>query len=289
MQTLHQEGGFIMATGLALAIGLNSVDPEHYDGWSGELNACEADAEDMANIGTSQNFKVTTLLTKEATRENVIDNIRNAAKTLISGDIFMLSYSGHGGQLPDLNDDEPDGQDETWCLYDGELVDDEIYALLGEFAQGVRILVLSDSCHSGTVVKEALYRGKINIRNSNIDATGVKYRYMPSIVALRTYRANRDFYDKILAKKELKNSDEKVEASVLLISGCQDNQVSADGEFNGLFTSQLMSVWKNGAFRGKYKKFHNAIVKRMPPDQTPNYFTVGQRNPGFERQKPFEI
>ncbi len=33
-----------MATGLALTIGLNSVDPAHYDVWSGELNACEADA-----------------------------------------------------------------------------------------------------------------------------------------------------------------------------------------------------------------------------------------------------
>ena len=50
-----------MAKGLALTIGLNSVDPKHYGGWSGELNACEADAEDMADIGKSRNFKVKTL------------------------------------------------------------------------------------------------------------------------------------------------------------------------------------------------------------------------------------
>ncbi|MFL6526136.1 MAG: caspase family protein, partial [Nitrososphaera sp.] len=31
-----------MPTGVALTIGLNSVDPKHYSGWSGELNACEA-------------------------------------------------------------------------------------------------------------------------------------------------------------------------------------------------------------------------------------------------------
>ncbi len=278
-----------MATGLALTIGLNAVDPEHYDGWSGELNACEADAEDMANIATSQKFKVTTLLTKDATREQVIEKIRNAARTLKSGDIFMVSYSGHGGQLPDLNNDEPDGQDETWCLFDGELVDDEIYALWGEFAQGVRILDFSDSCHSGTVAKEAYYQGKVNIRSSNIDSSGIKYRFMPSNIALRTYRANRDFYNPILKNKELKGSEDKVKASVLLISGCQDQQFSADGDFNGLFTSQLLKVWKDGLFSGNYKRFHKAIIKRMPPDQQPNYFLVGQPNPSFEKQKPFMI
>lgn len=278
-----------MATGLALTIGLNAVDPEHYDGWSGELNACEADAEDMANIATSQKFKVTTLLTKDATREQVIEKIRNAARTLKSGDIFMVSYSGHGGQLPDLNNDEPDGQDETWCLYNGQLVDDEIYALWGEFAQSVRILDFSDSCHSGTVAKEAFLQGKVNIRSSNIDSSGIKYRFMPSNIALRTYRANRDFYNPILKNKELKGSEDKVKASVLLISGCQDQQFSADGDFNGLFTSQLLKVWKDGLFSGNYKRFHKAIIKRMPPDQQPNYFLVGQPNPSFEKQKPFMI
>ena len=32
------------ATGLSLHVGLNAVDPAHYAGWSGPLNACEADA-----------------------------------------------------------------------------------------------------------------------------------------------------------------------------------------------------------------------------------------------------
>lgn len=114
-----------MTKGLALTIGLNAVDPQHYGDWSGELMACEADAEDMAEIAKSKKFQTTTLLTKNGTREKVAAEIRKAASTLKSGDMFMLSYSGHGGQVPDKNDDEPDAQDETWCLYDGELLDDE--------------------------------------------------------------------------------------------------------------------------------------------------------------------
>jgi hypothetical protein len=277
-----------MAKGLALTIGLNSVDPKHYGGWSGELNACEADAEDMANIAKSKNFNVKTLLTKAATRGKVIGEISKAAKTLKSGDILMLSYSGHGGQVPDLNNDEPDAQDETWCLYDGEFIDDEIYVQLGKFAQGVRILVFSDSCHSGTVVKLAYYQGTTAARSSGTSPQGVRYRFMPPDVALRTYRANRVFYDRILRNIK-KDAEEAVKASVLLISGCQDNQLSADGDFNGLFTSQLLRVWKSGVFKGNYKKFYQAIVRRMPPDQTPNYFRVGRIDPKFEAQRPFTI
>ena len=65
--------------------------------------------------------------------------------------------------------------------------------------------------------------------------------------------------------------------------------LSSDGTFNGLFTGTLLRVWKDGAFTGDYKKFRQAIVQRMPPDQTPRYFVVGAPNPGFEAQKPFTI
>ena len=45
-----------MAKGIALHIGLNSVDPHKYEGWSGPLNACEADANDMADLARTAGF-----------------------------------------------------------------------------------------------------------------------------------------------------------------------------------------------------------------------------------------
>ena len=36
-----------MPQGISVHIGLNSVDPRHYEGWAGQLTACEADAKDM--------------------------------------------------------------------------------------------------------------------------------------------------------------------------------------------------------------------------------------------------
>ena len=210
-----------MGKGISLHIGLNSVDPQRYEGWSGPLNACEADANDMADLGSSRELLVHQAAHQRSdTGGAVLNGIGDAAKNLKSGDIFFLTYSGHGGQAPDLNNEEPDGMDETWCLYDGQLIDDELYSSWGAFASGVRIFLLSDSCHSGTVSKAIHYREKLR---SGLPPV---YRAMPDEVALRVYQNNKSFYDPILKIRNLSEALSAVKASVLLISGCQDNQLS---------------------------------------------------------------
>ena len=281
-----------MAKGIGVHIGLNRVDPAHYGGWSGPLTACEADAEDMAAIARDEGYAAQTLLTAAATRAAVLGSIGKAASTLEAGDILLLTYSGHGGQLPDVNGDEADLQDETWCLYDGELIDDELNLAWSKFAAGVRIVVLSDSCHSGTVTRLAYDELACTgtVRRPVSQAPGAwdfAYRAMPDDVALRTYRRNRDRYQEIA--RALPAKPLAVRCSVRLISGCQDNQLSQDGAFNGLFTATLLRVWKGGAFKGDYHRFHKDIVRRMPPTQSPNHFVSGIPDVAFDRQRPFSI
>ena len=52
--------------GISVHIGLNAVSAAHYGGWSGDLAACEFDANDMAAIAKSKAMKSTVLLTKKA-------------------------------------------------------------------------------------------------------------------------------------------------------------------------------------------------------------------------------
>ena len=130
---------------MSLHIGLNAVSTAAYGGWTGPLAACEFDANDMAGIARLKSMKPAVLLTKKATRAAALSGLRGAAKSLQSGDLFFLTYSGHGGQVPDVTGEEADKKDETWCLYDGQLIDDELYFEFSRFAAGVRILVLSDS------------------------------------------------------------------------------------------------------------------------------------------------
>jgi hypothetical protein len=294
--------------GLSLHVGLNSVDPKHYAGWSGDLVACEYDAKDMAALALAQSMKPTMLLTKRATRANVLKAVRDAAKTLDKGDLLFLSYSGHGGQIPDVSGDEPDKKDETWCLYDGELIDDEVFSELTNFAEGVRIIILSDSCHSGSVVRARVPETVAGLGRSKM---------MPPSVAMRTYTQNKGFYDKLQKKlandagrgsrdvdpdaalaqlhatgsTRLTSIAGKVKASVILISGCQDNQTSLDGDHNGAFTEQLLRVWDNGRFNpeyGTYINFHATIKAGIPSTQTPNFFTLGAAA-AFSKQRPFAI
>ncbi|WP_100444721.1 caspase family protein [Glycomyces xiaoerkulensis] len=148
-------GGDGQAQGISLHIGLNVVDDEAYGTPIPPLAGCVNDANDMTALARSQGFSTTTLLDRDGRCQNIIDAIGDAARRLRSGDFFLLTYAGHGSQIPDATGDEADDMDETWVGYDRQLMDDELYALWGEFQPGVRILMISDSCHSGTVARVA--------------------------------------------------------------------------------------------------------------------------------------
>ncbi|WP_316224881.1 MULTISPECIES: caspase family protein [unclassified Bradyrhizobium] len=286
---------------VSVHIGLNAVDSKHYGGWSGDLVACESDAQDMAAIARAAGMNPTLLLTKQASRANVLEAVRAASKALRSGDLLFVSYSGHGGQIPDVTGEEEDKLDETWCLYDGELIDDEVFLELSRFSPNVRILVLSDSCHSGTVVRARVPEG-VPVGRSKM---------MPPTIAMRTYREHQAFYDKlqldaakaagkasvptpdsalarVAVSKRLTAIANECKACVILISGCQDNQTSMDGDHNGAFTEQLLQVWNQGAFKGNYAQFHAAIKARMPRTQVPNLFTLGPVGK-FLTESPFSL
>lgn len=272
--------------GFSLHIGINEIDSSHY-GSKGELSACESDAKFMMETAEERGFETKTLLTFDATRSAVANHIRHLAGVLNEGDIFLLSYSGHGSQVLDQNFDEADGADETWCLYDGELLDDEIFMLLSRFKSGVRILVFSDSCNSGTVLKQTLLSKNEGI---STDLSENIYKTLPLEIAKNAYSQNKGFYDDIQSNEELINARKNIKASAILISGCQDNQLSKDGTFFGAFTAVVRQTWRNGSFDGDYIAFHQTIVANMNDNsQTPNYFTLGGVNDEFESQIPFTI
>jgi hypothetical protein len=287
---------------LSLHIGLNAVSGAAYAGWTGPLVACEFDAHDMAAIARQRGMKASVLPTKKATRAATLSGLRAAARALRPGDLFFLSYSGHGGQVPDVTGDEADRKDETWCLHDGQLIDDELYLELGRFAAGVRILVVSDSCHSGTVTRD--------VPQTSDTGANRRSRLMPEAVALPAYREHADFYDQLQRDVSAAAGGRAVDPDaavaraaggsrlaaitaafkpeLLLISGCQDHQVSLDGERNGAFTEQLLAVWNRGAFEGDYAGFHAQIRARLPASQSPRLFTLGAVG-RFLKQTPFTV
>jgi len=279
--------------GISLHIGLNRVDPVHYAGWKGELVACENDARDMETIARSQGLVAQSLLTKAATSTALLGLIEKAARELVEDDFFSLTYSGHGGQINDVNNDEPDGLDETWSLYDRELVDDELYAMWSRFRPGVRVVVLSDTCHSGTMTKAmflnpAPFLPHLETRVRTSTGPNLRPKFLPPDVQSKIYKERATLYDDIRQKTPRREKVD-VECSVILISACQDNQVAMDGTKNGLFTETLLKVWDKGRFTGGYHHFRNEIAAFLPPTQSPKYTIVGRRERAFEHQRPFTI
>ncbi|HXI13211.1 MAG TPA: caspase family protein [Thermoanaerobaculia bacterium] len=289
-----------MPIGMSIHVGLNALDPKHYGGWSGPLRSAVADAVSMEAIADEQKFQTVLLKTADATVPNFRDSMAEAARRLDAGDLLLVTYAGHGSQVPDTNGDEGgngtagDGQDETWCMFDRQLVDDELYTMYGKFTPGVRILVLSDSCHSGSVVRASriVTRDDEGNDQQELAVDMLTPRGLPLALARRVYVENRKCYDEV-QEGNLSGERTAVAASIILISGCMDHQEAGDGAEHGTFTAALLDVWNDGKFRGGLRPFWKQISKRVAeirgPLQSPNYFRAGVVNPVFERQKPFTI
>ena len=274
------------ARGISLHIAVNHCDPDHYNGWTGPLKSCENDADTMTAIASARGFETRQLKTEQATRDGVKEAITNAARELKPGDIFLITYSGHGNQVPDVTGDEEDKEDDTWCLYDGQLLDDELNVLFAEFNEGVRVLIVSDSCHSGTMLK-----GESDpSTQGEVDDDFVIPRAMPRNAARNVFKKQRSFYSQI--QDDLPNPRPEIKASVRLLSGCQEHELSYGSDECGRFTWAVNHLINEGQFSDNYKAFHREIVsllKRPAKNQTPGHMLVGSQDPEFDDQPPFKI
>lgn len=268
-----------MTKGMSLHIGVNVVDRDHY-GSDMQLSGPVPDAVAMQVLASDQGFETSIVLDAEASCGNVAEGIAAAAQKLQSGDIFMLTYAGHGSQVFDYTGDETDGLDETWCLHDRMLLDDEIYQLLGLFQSNVRVLVISDSCHSGTVARKSAAKDLLS--DSPV------FRGLPREAALQIEEKHRPIYK---AAKFLSLRGERTHpaAAIELLAACQDNQLALDLGANGLFTQHLLALWNDGRFDGSFSNFFRALRDGMPPYQSPNRLSFGARNQKFQTGRPFEI
>jgi hypothetical protein len=276
--------------GVSLHIAVNHCHNKHY----GKKNctflaSCENDADTMQTIAKAQGFETSQLKTVAATRDAVKEAISSAAEKLNAGDMFMITYSGHGGQVRDVDGDEVlDGRDDTWCLFDGQLLDDELAVLYAGFKPGVRVLVLSDSCHSGTMLKSG--RPGDEEEDAEVEEEFIYARTIPSSVARSVLQQNREFYTKI--QKDLPNPRPPIKASVQLLSGCKEDELSYGSIETGRFTEAVKNVFADGSFEGDYSEFHKAIVKAVAKaknPQTPVHDKRGEHSSDFARQSPFKI
>jgi hypothetical protein len=258
-----------MTTKTALCIGINN-----YPGTQNDLNGCVNDAHDWANELQKKGFTVRMLLDAKATRNSIIKEMRDILTKTKAGDTVVIQYSGHGSFVPDEDGDEPDGKDECICPHDivtadgknNFITDDELFEIYSSKDKDAKLVVISDSCHSGTVAR----------LGPSLSGTIRKVKFLPPSVFL-----SKEEVEKMgtFSARAFRSGSPAGRYAGLLMAGCQDSQVSFDAEFNGrangAFSYVALETLKKIEPGETYADWFQLIKQKLPSEdymQTPNLF-----------------
>ena len=217
-----------------LLVGINYVDDK-----ANALEGCHNDVRNMEKIMAKfypRCSKKKILMdsadvgVQAPSRANILAGLDWLTKGLKAGENVYFHFSGHGGQIPDYNGDEESGKDS--CIYpisNGKIEtisDDELKTyLVNKVPQGCKCFVVLDCCHSGT---------------------GLDLRY--------TIQAPS--YGRLVVSQNEKYP--KTRGSVIFLSGCRDDQTSADTVDaknlpSGALTNALLETWNTYGINIKFK------------------------------------
>jgi hypothetical protein len=186
----------------ALLIGINYINTPN------QLYGCINDTNNIKDcLQNTFNYKIFNILTdytnKKPNKLNIINEFTNLLVNANNGDNIFFLYSGHGTYTSDLNNDETDRQDEMIVPIDATdmnscILDDELNNIIMKYLKvGVKLFMLFDSCFSGTVLD-------------------LKYNYLTQDT------------DVITINPKVRDT----QGQVIMISGCRDDQTSADTYVN---------------------------------------------------------
>jgi len=244
-----------MPQGYAVIVGLTGVDPIAYGGLS-LTSGCwgaEADVDRIDRLVAPLGFLPLILKTSRATAGAVQDHLRWAARTTRSGDFLLFYFAGHGQQRPDRGGDEEDGFDELLLAYDRPMDDDELDEIWREFAEGVRILAITDACHSGTN-----YKFPGGWKRSPVRPPSTPRLFLPPM-----------------------------KASLVHLGATRDEELASAFRGGGAFTIALCAAF-TPAFAGNYRDLMRAVSAALP-NQNPQIRLYGPGADDFAGQKPFSI
>jgi hypothetical protein len=256
----------------ALCVGIN----DYPFGEENDLRGCLNDANDWTRLLKNHfDFKdVQQLLDADATKANIVNGLKDLLEGAKAGDVLVFTNASHGTYLADTDGDE-DKYDEAICPHDTDsnlLVDDDLRGLFKNIPKDVRLTVVSDSCHSGSVTR----------------------------VAVNEYRRNRQLNPRVWGGKEL--SPEKLRETRLkkekypesgmkeiLLSGCKSNQTSADAhianDYHGAMSYYAIKAITDANYKLTYADLHERLVSNLADE---NYDQLPQLE-GTDENKQRQI
>ncbi|KAK5659516.1 hypothetical protein OQA88_718 [Cercophora sp. LCS_1] len=264
----------------ALIIGINYTGSDH------QLNGCINDAMNVRDFlvqergfpppGNGDMIVMTDEPENEGTPFYPTNaNILAAFQWLTSrngpGDTVWLSYSGHGGQVKDLEGERASGLDDTICPIDfetaGQITSDMLHrAIISPMHPEARLTILFDCCHSGSACElPFVYRpdaeGNINLLDTfkkgvglvkaarglmegglsmdKIDDAKMLLGGATDFFHSLRYGGSMQADDEGLAPENFEENWEAENKDVWMFSGCRDDQTSADTSIAGSATGAM--------------------------------------------------
>jgi hypothetical protein len=216
----------------ALFIGINK-----YPVLNADLDGCVEDARHLRQLFIDRfkfNPKRTALLTNEkATRKGIhaalkslIDRVKKAraAMAVVNGKLptisVVIAYAGHGSRVKRLPGDSwGDGMDSTWVASDSDrqgtndVRGAELFKVHSELHDlGAQVILISDSCHSGTIYRDVPAFKKRQAPHDK-DAAGPK----------------DDLFSDFPGTRDVNMNPEQPLPGFVSYSGCLDTEVSWEG------------------------------------------------------------
>jgi metacaspase-1 len=277
-----------MATGMSIHVGVNDTQAP---GVSASLVGCDEDARRMFKLARDRGFVGVNdgdddvpILGGNATRDKVLAKILIAAEKLQAGDIFLFTFSGHGTRRGQEDDVEVDENDETLVMQDRFLVDNVLQKLVWpSFKEGVRVVMVSDSCHSGGVAM-SLVRSEDDSSNGSSSVVteavptmrnvqrgprgNFRIRTISEIENQTHFELLKEFYAKV--RSDLPQVAPLIKANILLLAACREHETTKDGDPNGVFTRELLKAFNSNGSK-TYRQLMSEIAVNLEAAGEPSH------------------
>lgn len=254
----------------ALLAGIDRYKPpvNPLKGCVADIRAVEAMLR-QAVVGADQQLDARVLLDQQATRAAIVAGFLEHLAKAGPDDVALFYYAGHGSQqrtAPEFWTIEPDRLDETLVCHDSrdpgghDLADKEIANLVAAVAAGgAHVVVLLDSCHSGSGTRDA-------------SSTGVRRAPSPPTVrALDSYLVTPPEAARLIVDPSPERAADGLLARArgrhVLLAACHDNEeareIPVDGTMHGVFTYWLLDALQKASRTPTYRELLKQINARV--------------------------
>jgi hypothetical protein len=271
----------------ALLVGIDDypIEAHRLFGCHNDVQAAKEFLENRTNRNQYE-LKLKTLLSREATRTNIVRAFEEHLGQAESDDLVFFYYSGHGSQEKAgsfFSHLEPDGMNETLVCWDSriedgmDLADKELATLIQLVSKkNPHIVVLLDCCHSGTgsrYMPLARNAQDYLVRQSPMDE---RVRPLDSYILPRDLQTDRSVLGP-QSTQRLRIPDGRHIALTAAESFELAKETTLGNQRRGVFSYSLMEILQNASGDFTYDDLirrTRSLVGKRTFEQTPTLFAT---------------